>query len=106
MNIRRNVAEGAILFLVTSFDGGGIRTAPVRDDRLPRPHRTAFASVVADGDNEVKLDAAELFPRFTSSFRGVDVVNILQYLNGNRINFARRKRTGAKYLEPRLIHLS
>jgi hypothetical protein len=78
----------------------------VSNDWLSRPHRTTLTSVVADGYNKIKFDVFELFPRFTPSFRTIDLVNVLQDLNRERIDFARGKRTGTEHLKARSAQVS
>src|SRR4249920_3477940 len=48
--------ECLALVLIAAFDGGRILDAPVRGDRLARPHRAHLAGrVVANGEDEVEF---------------------------------------------------
>ena len=78
----------------------------MRHHWLTRPQGTGFTSVVAHSDNEIKFYIFELFPRFASGLRSVDVVNVVQDPNGQGIDFTRGKRTGAEYLKARSAKLS
>src|SRR6185369_17085696 len=71
----------------------------MRHDWLTRPHRATLASVVANSNDKIKLYVLKLFPRFTASFRGIDVVHVLQNLNGQGIHFPGWKCSCTEHLE-------
>lgn len=89
--------EGAALF----FGGGvgGVGHAPVGDDGLAGPDGAGFFGVVAEGDDEVKVNVVEFVPGFAACGGGVDAEILLEDGEGHGVGLAFGRGSGADGVE-------
>jgi hypothetical protein len=84
--------------LVGIFQDHRIRDAPVGSNRR------AGARVIGDRDDEVKMDARKITPRFAEGSRRVDFEVFAENFEHERIEFARWRFAATVYLKTAVGH--
>ena len=75
-------------------------------DRLPRPYRTRFLGVIADGDHKIKNDILVHVPRLRPGIRSIDFKGLLQYPQGIGVDLWTWIRAGAVGFETTFVEFS
>src|SRR3546814_1399101 len=98
----RSTRTDTLFPYTTLFRSCGVRNAPVRRHRLPRPDRAHLVRrIVADGKDEIehrRIRPGELLPAFGAK-AGDIVVEALQHLQAQRVHLPLGLASGAERAE-------